>query len=216
MTSSYYARIKRAYNEGGLGGIFVRLVRKTMFLVWRRNEVWWYERDLTLPIPTLEPAVAAEVSMEAGQETWYWIANSLRNGTLGKTEREERRVGALNGHLFPLIKLDGKCVGYMKIGIGDVHVGDYGRILTFPPNSAVIYDSYIDPSLRGKKLAPVAIAAVMQTLRKREYEKMLCNIPEWNKASHNFVTKCGFVRKALIRFSSILGWKSLSEDPTVL
>ncbi len=213
MSPGYAARLKRVYREGGLGAIARRAARKVTYVLWRRNEVWWYERDLALPIEVREPEPGASVDVEAGEETWEWITTCLREGNLGKVESAERRVAARNGHLFPLIRYNGTCVGFMKIGIGDVFVGDYMRVVSFPPGTAVIYDSYVDPDLRGKGLAPLAITEVLLVLRRRGFRKLLCNIPEWNRASHNFVTKCGMMRKKRIRFRRICGFEFLSDNP---
>lgn len=216
MSPGYGARLKRAYREEGPRAVARRAMRKVMLALWRKNEVWWYERDLALPIEVREPAPGASVDVEAGEKTWEWITTCLRGGTLGKIESAERRVGASNGHLFPLIRYNGACVGFMKIGIGDIFVGDYTRVLSFPPGTAVIYDSYVDPDLRGKGLAPLAITEVLLVLKQRGFKKLLCNIPEWNKASHNFVTKCGMVRKKRIRFRKVCGFKLLSDNPAEL
>ena len=134
---------------------------------------------------------------------WTWI-------------REEMDVAEDLEHLFPLVRVEGRNAGYMKVATSAAWVDDFETILPIPAACGYVYDSFIHPDFRGRGLARWMIARTLDELATRGVERVWCHIPRWNRASIAAYEHAGFVRIASIRHLRFLGWRFYSRDPATM
>ena len=202
-------KIRRVHRTEGLRSVLEHVLRKIRHAVFHSNSAHWYERDLTQP-GNNAPAGAVRVTFDGMEETLSWM-QSL--GMEYIVHPGEIAVARANGHLFGAAKMDGRTVGYVKVGRREVFVQDFGKTISFPSDVAFIYDTYVLPERRGQGIAGCLIQAAIAELQRRGFRIVRCHIPPWNRSSMRAFEKCGFRRRKYIRYARILGVRLFSFNP---
>jgi len=205
----YSSKVKKAYKSGGVSLLLKRSFRKTSQTIFRTNNAYWYAKDLTLPIPDIEPKIPAEIDWDFSN-TVEWIKT---NTVFSYAEEREIETAIKQNHYYPNVRYQGNIIGYIKVGYGEVYVMDFDKIVRFQNGTAYIYDVLTLPDFRGQGIAPFLVTEVMRFLKQRGYKRLLCHIPEWNTASASSFTKCSFERIKRIRYCKILGMECFSTRP---
>ena len=131
---------------------------------------------------------------------WVWV-------------EQEIDTALRNGHIFPLVTVDGVKAGYIKVGLGKAYVTDFNRELSIPSGSAFIYDAFVHPEFRGRGVARWARAETMRWLQQHGTVRIWSHIPSWNRAAIAMVKSCGCRRVAFVRHARWLRWHLYSRDP---
>jgi uncharacterized protein (DUF362 family)/GNAT superfamily N-acetyltransferase len=108
-------------------------------------------------------------------------------------------------HVFLILTYQGCIIGYVKIGLGQVYIHDFDQAPTFPPKTAFIYDTFVLPEYRGKRLASFALEQVSRYCREKKYSKILCHIERWNVVSVRAFEGAGYEARESIRFIRLAG-----------
>jgi len=212
MTGRYFAKVKNAYQSGGITLLLGRSSKKLRHSIFRTNHAIWYSRDLTRPVPDIKARIPITIEWDS-PTTWDWMkANS---DTVDVIE-QELDAAVREGHFYPNVRHEGKIVGFIKVGRGDVYVMDFDMDVHFDKDTAFIYDTYVDPTYRGKAIAPELISDVMRYLIKNGYRRLMCHIPTWNMASRNTYKKCDFEEINRIRHYRVFGKKLFTTHPESL
>lgn len=207
------SKIIDIYRDEGWTAVINRGFKKIIRLLFETNSAFWFERDLSHPLPEIIPKLPVEINISSNIETLDWLKWS---GEPWMFNRQEIDVGLKENHYFSNIKYQGRIIGYAKLGLGRVYIRDYKKILNFPDRVAFIYDTYIVPEYRGLKIATFLVNEVMRFLKDKGFKKIGCHIPLWNIASINTYTKLGFKKKKCIRYFKILGLKIFTSNPETI
>ena len=199
-------KIKKIYAENGIIGTIARGLKKGFRYLVETNSAFWMERDLSIPVPKLKPAIPAELNMYSNQETIEWMRRCPENWIYNSKEIE---VGLREGHLYPNLKLNGEIIGYAKIGIGRVYIADYKKVISLPKHTALCYDYYIVPKYRGIFLSLYMIAETLRLAQRKGFELALGHIPPWNTASIMVIERLKFKKRKYIRHFRLLGFIKL-------
>ena len=121
---------------------------------------------------------------------------------------EEVETAKKNKHIFYILKENDCIIGYVKIGIGINYIHDFKKKIRFPEETAFIYDTFVMPEYRGKKLALFSLYDIFIYLRNKKIKKIICHIEKWNKPSIRVFENAGFRMFENIRFVRV-AWFSL-------
>jgi GNAT superfamily N-acetyltransferase len=113
---------------------------------------------------------------------------------------EEIASARRNDHCYPVLIKDRQIVGFIKLARGRVYIHDFESELRLPEGIAFIYDTFIDPELRGGGLGVSLIRATAAWLRDQGCRGILCHIEDWNRASVRTFSGAGFVRLGAVRY----------------
>jgi ribosomal protein S18 acetylase RimI-like enzyme len=182
-----WRRIRRAWGDGGLMAVLGSIVQR----LYLHNSAIWHERDLAKHIPDLRARFAIRIVLDDPMGTAEWLRARPHDAT-------ELSVAVARDHLLARAHLPGGPVAYVKAGWGDVWISDFQRSIRFPPDTAFIYDTYVDPLYRRRRIGLALLAAVIRELRARRFGRVFCHIPEWNLASRRLYKSLGFVARRRI------------------
>jgi len=196
----------------GWKGFVLKILRKIHYKVFITNHAYWFVRDLREKIERPSPKVPVKIDFSNKEDTIRWLQeNHSRFGWMYIPD--EISLAHSCGHYLPSIRLDGKVVGYIKIGRERAYVLDYERELHLPSRDALVYDTFVLPEYRRKRIASFLIAEAMAFLREEGFRRLWCHIPPWNTSSIRAFCRSGFRRIAHIRFFKVLGRSFFSLDP---
>ena len=179
------------------------------------NDAYWFVRDLQETIERPSARISATVDFSDNEETIRWLQEKdFRFGWLYIPE--EIALARAYGHYLPNARLNGEIIGYIKIARHKAYVLDYEAELNLPTSDAFVYDTFVLPEHRGKRIASSLIAEALVFLRQKGYGRLWCHIPGWNAASLSAFRRSGFRRVAHVRFFKILGHRFFSVHPQEL
>lgn len=196
-----FAKIYNMYKGEGVGITVKRALRKASRFIFETNNSFLFVRDLAESVAGVTPAIPVEVNFQSRDETIRWLKGRQEPWMFNEKEIE---VGVRWNHFYPNAKYKGEIVGYLKIGIKEVYVDDFEKVMPLSQESAFIYDTYVLPSLRRHNIASFMICETMKFLRNAGIKTIYCHIPLWNAASINTYTKSGFRKDRYIRHIKIL------------
>ncbi|OGS18779.1 MAG: hypothetical protein A2219_00720 [Elusimicrobia bacterium RIFOXYA2_FULL_50_26] len=189
----------------GVADMLRHVAGKAVSLLYETNDAFWFERNLYYPVAAVRPAIDVDIDMDAGEKTISWIKTS---GERWMFNANESRTAGKARHYFPSVAYKGDLIGYAKVATQRVYIHDYRREIALPERTAFIYDTYVSPRFRGRKVARYLISKIMLRLRGDGFDVVGCHIPPWNSSSINAYTGAGFkcVRYARYRRIAAIGW----------
>lgn len=187
--------------------MYKRLFKKIKNLIFKTTCSIWFEKTLKeIPDP-VSPDI--DISLKFFMEDisilsdWMRLHHSTFPWLYFRKEIESAKA---NNHVYASISHQDNIIGYIKIGLNNVYIHDFDKVVHFPSNVALIYDIFVLPEYRGRHIASYAVTEAIQFLKQRGVEYVWCHIEGWNHASIKTFQKIGFKKKASIRFSRLLGF----------
>ncbi len=205
--ASLRQKTRETVNNGGIAALVKKSLQTLYSLSYYSTSSIWFCRDLHEPapdMPGLDPKAEIDFLIDDKQALIPWLKCHGKKFTWMHIERELQLADS-EGHVFVRISYGEKTAGYIKVGVNGTYIHDFGRIVTFPPETAFIYDTFILPDYRGNNLSFYAVIKTLSFLKERNYKRILCHIEGWNVASLKVFRKSGFKEICSIRFSRILG-----------
>jgi GNAT superfamily N-acetyltransferase len=172
----------------------------------------WYHLPLRGSLPSIQPKILAEFNIMPFSEAKDYFQ---RNNALFPWMYidQELEVAAVNGHVFPSFSIDGRVVAYLKVGVKEVYVLDFHRVLHLPPATAIIYDTFVVPELRCRGLGESILSRTAHYLEDAGYQALWAQIPEWNVASTKMNIKAGFQPVGKVRYIRSFGKEVFRKHP---
>ncbi len=196
-----------AFAEGGVRGLLTKAARKARRLVvYRSTQSIWLYRTLKDPVKPVQPAMDVEMvflAQDKGRLIAWLKENSLSFPWIYIEKEVESAVA--NGHIFGCVCRGDEIAGYVKIGAGPVYIHDFGRTVRFPSGVAFIYDTFVAPEYRGKRMGLYAVVEALSHLKRAGFKGVWCHIEEWNSASLRTFMRAGFTEASRIRFMRVVG-----------
>jgi ribosomal protein S18 acetylase RimI-like enzyme len=206
-------KIRKTYHKNGLRMV----VKKGLVTAWKylfsTNNAVWYRKIIVSNNDEVRPEIPMTVHCSDFEETLIWIQAQEQLWMLPPKEKD---IALREKHYWVNAKFNNHIIGYVKVGIGHVHINDFEQIIKFPESIAYIYDSFVLPAYRRKKVASYLINETIIFLRKEGFSKILCHIPAWNTASAKVYSQLGFKSVKTIRFIKLFGFKIITFNPALL
>lgn len=194
--------MKKIYKYQELKKPPVQVISRILKFIFTTNNAIWFEKDLTEELVDFQLKPPIEVDLNSISKTIEWLKNQNQSWVVHPREI----AAAIEFHHFwPSIRINGKIIGCIKIGFGNVFIVDYNRIIKFPEKMAFIYDTYVLEEQRKKGIAKYLITQSIKFLKVKGYTKVRCHIPPWNKASIRVYEKIGFKKISYIMYLRIFG-----------
>lgn len=209
-----YIKIKThlALRKEGILFLFKKLVRKVKHLTFRTTCSIWFCKSLNEPVDSI---TMSDIDIKFLVEDKSRLINWLRNHNARFSwmyKEKEIQLAETDKHIYVIILHHDDIIGYIKVGINNVYIHDFDKIVCFPKDSAFIYDTFVLPEYRGKKIAFYAIAKTIHFLNEAGFQRLWCHIEKWNTASLKTFQKAGFMPKGTIRFSKVFGLPIFIKD----
>ncbi|MFQ5751449.1 MAG: GNAT family N-acetyltransferase, partial [bacterium] len=198
------------YRTEGLASLLKSGFTKLSQFIFTSNHAMWFKRDLGKRIVASTTQISVYVEFEKRNKTLQWIKS------LGKEwmyNNKEIDTAIKENHIIASVNYQKKIIGYIKLGFNKVFIQDFQKVISFSPEKAFIYDTYVLPEFRGLGVAPYLITESMKYIKKKGFHQLVCHIPIWNTASINAYKKVGFEAVKDIRFAKILGLRLFSSRP---
>lgn len=201
--------------EHGLGTLCARAATRLRRSLFVTNSADWYCVILLERRSDVSGPHRAEIEFDATEEVLTWLSE-LRHEFRWVWVEAELEAARKWQHIFPLLRLEGERAGYMKVGFARTYVTDFQRCIAVPSRTALIYDTFVHPTLRARGLATWAIRRTLDFLSQRGVRLVWCHIPRWNGASIAAYRNCGFTREGYVRFARVVGCRLYTCSPEKL
>jgi GNAT superfamily N-acetyltransferase len=214
---SWIAKCEQVWRAEGLAGLCRRVVRHMAETLCQTHAADWYRVDLAPPRAE-EPAPAIDgldIALDATEQAIEWMRSLKEQFGYAHVEQEVAAARRY-GHVYALARVEGQPAGYIKIGFEKVYVGDFHRLVHLPAGTAFVYDTFVHPSFRGKRLASRRVAAAMDCAAQRGGRYLWCQIPRWNVRSIRSFVSGGFEPRGHIRNFRLLTWRFSTGSPEKL
>lgn len=184
-------------------------VRRVCFAT---NNALWFEKDLKEPSRDIDAGIPVKIVFTEMDTIINWIKAHRIHFPWIYVDKE---LGTARSetHIYPFAVHEDKIIGYIKIGLNRVYIQDYDEFILLPPRGSFIYDTFVLPEYRGKRIAALLVQEAVEYLRERGHGKTWCHIPRWNVASIRVYKHAGFHEVAYIRFVRLLFWKFYNLKP---
>ncbi len=206
-------KVDRALKRDGVLFLLKKIVRRTKYLTFRTTCSTWFCKSLSETIDST--AKHADIDINFLKEDKSKLNDWLRDHNEKfpwMYKSKEIELAETDKHIYVNILHNSNIIGYIKVGINNIYIHDFDKIICFPKDSAFIYDTFILPECRGRNIAFYAISRTIDFLREAGFKKLWCHIEKWNTASLKTFQKAGFMPKGTIRFSRIIGLPIFTKD----
>jgi ribosomal protein S18 acetylase RimI-like enzyme len=198
---AYHSKIKEIFKYHILNKPLEEVMKNILSFIFINNSAIWFEMDLTEELKDYKAKLPVEFDTTSTSQTIEWLKSQNQNWVVHPKEI----TAALNyNHCWPSVRSNGKIIGCVKIGTGNIYIVDYNKVIEFPQNMAFIYDTYVLKDQRGKGVAKYLIAQAVKFLKTQGYTKVGCHIPPWNTVSIKIYEKIGFKKVSYIKCFRIL------------
>jgi len=198
------------YKKKGISGLFYSILRKICHFIFETNSHNWLIRNLDSNEIEIKPDIPLIIEFYNFQETLNWIRNQ---NMPWMNNRREEEIAIKERHYWGSAKYNGKIIGYIKVGFKKVFINDYKKSIEFPQDVVFLYDMYVTPEFRSKKVAVYLLNEASRFSKNIGFSKALAYAPDWNIPSMKSLTKAGLKREKKIRYIQIFGVKILTANP---
>jgi ribosomal protein S18 acetylase RimI-like enzyme len=157
-------------------------------------------RDLSEPIPIIEPRMAVSV-MCVNRVPTREEADRLLS-VPGGQQFVQRLAG---GHACILANVGDRTVGYGWLAFGKWRLDDLGIVVPIGEAECVLYDLYTEADARGSLIGSTVAVALMQEAKRRGYRGVYCRVSKHNRASKTLFSHLGFLKGADLSCLRLLG-----------
>lgn len=162
----------------------------------------WYHLHLADPVapPPLPGDLEFRVLEAAAREPLHHWLSTHRKTYPWVYNTQEMASARSHHHCYPVLLREGHIVGFIKLARGRVFIHDFECEVPLPSGVALIYDTFIDPELRGTGLGSGLITETAGWWRDQGGRSVLCHIEDWNASSVRAFSKAGFRRFGTVRY----------------
>jgi len=196
----------------GPGAFLAKAGDKIASAICRTNSADWYRADLSDDPPPIPLPADSIVDFNATRQVFDWL-DELQEWFKWVRSEPELAAARRCDHLYVLLHVEGRRAGYVKVGFVSAYVTDFAREVAIPPRVAFIYDTFVHPDFRGRRLAGAMIDRTMEHLKAGDFRAVWCHIPRWNQASIRTFLHCDFHSVGHIRYWRILGHGFCTRSP---
>lgn len=109
------------------------------------------------------------------------------------------------GHVCFIAERKGDILGYCWVAFRELYVREIDRKIKFKKAEACIYDVFVFPDYRRKRIYQKMLVEIFRFLRKKGYEKVFINVLSTNIPSKRGVEHVGFKRIKNVIFFRLFG-----------
>ena len=178
-------------------------------VLYHRSGLVLLVRDLSEPANSIIPTTESEVRLVAQDE----IVAKVEAGTGSKNWLERTRAG----HLCFAAYVGGAIVGYAWVGFDAAFDGTSGWrdivIARLKEKEAYLYDGFVLPEHRSKKIAQRIYQYAIVHLRREGFERLYAAVSRDNVASVKALLGCGFRPIRGFGYVNLLGLRRVFYSP---
>jgi ribosomal protein S18 acetylase RimI-like enzyme len=205
----------RTLRREGVRSFCLKAAKRIGELLLVTNSADWYCADTCTELPKEPSRDGAIVDFYAFGDAKAWLRE------ISVTHRRvyvkaEIDLAEQYRHVYPLLRVAEKRVGYIKVGFSRAYVSDFATDIAIPVDSAFVYDTFVCPEFRSCGMAKFMIGRLLAFLRGQGVGRVWCHIPKWNIASIKAYKGSGFVKAKRIRHFRILGRRLYTQNPAAL
>ncbi|MCP4746137.1 MAG: GNAT family N-acetyltransferase [Desulfobacteraceae bacterium] len=186
-----------------------RIIVKGVSPVFETNSAIWHENVLNRKHTGITPAIPLHIDFTNFAVTFNWIKTHNIDWMINQ---KELQTALKEKHYWLNIKHKERIIGYLKIGFGSVYINDFRQIIHFSKDTAFIYDTFVMPEFRNKKVAAYFINEACDFLKTKGFKRVLCHIPQWNRSSMKAYGSAGFKKKKFVRWIKFFGFKKFTYN----
>lgn len=148
-------------------------------------------RDLSEPVPVIEPRMAVSV-MCVNRVPTHEQADRL--SLLPGGQRFAQRLAS--GHVCVVANVGHRTVSYGWLAFGRWRLDDLGIVVPIGDAECVLYDLYTEAEARGCLIGSAVAVALMREAKQRGYQRVYCRVSKHNRASKTLFSHLGFLKGA--------------------
>ena len=215
IDSKLFEKILRISREKGIIDIFRPWIDKIPDSIIEKNNHIWLARDFNLEEIDIKSMIPLTLNFSHSEfeETFDWIK---RNNLLWGDYEKEKQIAISEGHYWINAKLNKEIIAFIKFGTGEIFISDYKKTLSFPKNVVFLYETYVAPEARRKRVASYLVNETCKFCKKQGFTKAVTYVHSWNIASLKSMSNAGLREIKTIYYYKILGFKMLTYNPTKL
>lgn len=179
-----------------------------------RTQLIIYEKSL-IDVPRIEAKIRVAVRPVALHHIKKLA--EVRGGILGSMRalayERNLRKRLENGHIcFIAEDKKGQIVGYCWVAFHEIFLSEISKKLELSPEEADLYDAFIFPEYRGKKIYQKILQEIFTFLRKNQYVRAYGHALIDNIPSRRGIARVGYRPKKVVTLLRLFGFKIYSEN----
>jgi RimJ/RimL family protein N-acetyltransferase len=191
----------------GTDALAARIARRLRTSSFKTSVSNWYVRRLHAPlsaVPELPAGLRFDVltGERRGRLDEWCLRN--RDAYPWIFQPEELLSSGQFDHWYFCLFREDEIVGYIKVGREEVYLYDFLTDLALPPGVALVYDTFIDPQMRGRGLARNMIESTCRWISRNGVHALFCHIEDWNMPSIKAFSNAEFVLTGRVRFQRLV------------
>lgn len=192
------------FKTNGIFSLLQKTIRRIKTKLFYTTCSTWYKfkQDANAHITALDKEYKIEFLVEDKSKIFEWLHRNKETFPWIYFSEEVDSATTYN-HIYATLFQDDIIVGYVKIGVDHTYIHDFHGSFYFDRHSAFIYDTFVIPGFRGRKLARRMIEHVVDYLKKRNHAHIFCHIEKWNTPSIKAFKYAGFHPICTLRFVRI-------------
>jgi hypothetical protein len=190
MEPSNWATLRRIFREQGLTSVAAHSLKKLVHPIVKMGSVYFLERDLRLPMPTLEPnnTIVAREGTLADVPLLDALPHAKRNKTVAVA-----RLKRGDQWFVGIEKATGKLANYRWVSLNRAFIPELNCDLIVQPGQAYIYDLETAAEFRRLGIEATTRQFTYETLRRRfGVKRIICYVLADNyamlRACRNYLT----------------------------
>jgi len=166
------------------------------------DKTWWHERSLSGVssefgnLPQTKAKIPIEFSFSSTKETIDCI-KSFDGEWMNHPKEIE--IGLKENHIYSNAKYNGRIVAIYKTAVNEAYIADYDKVISLPPDMALIYHAYIYPEFRRENISPAVLVGIMCELENKGFKKIGAYNSDWNTATPYVLNNYRYKKIAYIR-----------------
>jgi GNAT superfamily N-acetyltransferase len=166
-----------------------------------------YEKSLT-NIPRINTRIKVNIKLTSLDE--------IRKICVMRVRNKDSLTKRLNdGHLCFIAEREGDIVGYCWVAFQELYVSEIDKKIKFSNTEACLYDAFVFPEYRRKRIYQKMLVEIFKFLRKKGHEKAFINILSTNISSQRGVEHVGFQSIKNVTFLRLFGLRKYAENESV-
>lgn len=158
------SRARQAYKDRGLKACIIQVFKRILAPVMRTGSVWFFERDLSAPMPPLGPIEGIELREASSSD--IALLDCLEDAP---EQRQQAQQRLQKGDLWyvSIEEATGRLTNYRWVSMKGSFIPEINRTVVLKPGEAYIYDLFTLPEFRRRRIEAVSRQFIYKSLYER-------------------------------------------------
>ena len=175
------------------------------------TQVIIYEKSLDSIIPKIETKIEVQIRPALLNDIKK-IATTNAPSQLRKKYENNLSKRLKDGHIcFIAEEENGKIAAYGWAAFREIYLTEINKKMELGPKEADIYDCFVFPEYRGKRIYQKLLAESFRFLRERQYKRVYGHALSNNIPSRRGIQRVGYKPKKVVTLLKLFGLKKYNE-----